>query len=251
MIFCSDIEVRNSTKKYVPFQTCTALWQQCGENDLKLPDGKGRLDPVLKLYTGCRVMLACNTNVRLGQANGTQATLEKVFLSPGQMPQEVLLDGSTPVKAVYANQVSYIVLRHCNERIQPPTFSIYATKHTFKANIPKPPWLQLRKNDKDVLQMKAVQFQMLCNNATTGHKLQGSGVDTLFVHNWSYSCRNWVYVMLSRVKTLAGLFVRMELSYDLSKYAVPNTLIKMLANFRAKAPTYWTDDEYDELFPHS
>ena len=34
--------------------------------------------------------------------------------------------------------------------------------------------------------MKATQLPIIVNNATTGHKLQGSGVDTLFVHNWSY-----------------------------------------------------------------
>jgi hypothetical protein len=64
------------------------------------------------------------------------------------------------------------------------------------------------------------QLQVLVNNATTGHKLQRSGIDSLFVHNWSY-VTNWPYVMLSRVKTRAGLFCRKKLSRDLSKYAVP------------------------------
>ena len=77
--------------------------------------------------------------------------------------------------------------------------------------------------------------------------MQGSGVDRLFVHNWSY-VTNWVYVMLSRVKTRAGLFSRQKLSRDLSKYKVPKALTKMMQHFKKKAPTYWTDDEYEEKF---
>jgi hypothetical protein len=95
--------------------------------------------------------------------------------------------------------------------------------------------------------MKAIQLSLLIKNATTGHKLQGSGVDSLFVHNWSY-VQNWVYVMLSRVKTRAGLFCRKPLSKDLRKYAVPEALQRMLQSFRSKAPTYWDDEEYEDLF---
>jgi hypothetical protein len=91
--------------------------------------------------------------------------------------------------------------------------------------------------------MKGTQLLLLINNATTGHKLQGSGVDSLFVHNWSY-VQNWVYIMLSRVKTRAGLFCRKPLSRDLNKYAVPEALRRMLHNFRSKALTYWDDEEY-------
>jgi hypothetical protein len=86
------------------------------------------------------------------------------------------------------------------------------------------------------------QLQGLVNNATTGHKLQRSGIDSLFVHNWSY-VTNWPYVMLSHVKTRAGLFCRKKLSRDLSKYAVPDTLQRMLHCFERRVPTYWTDEE--------
>ena len=57
--------------------------------------------------------------------------------------------------------------------------------------------------------MQATQVPILINNATTGHKLQGSSVDSLFVHNWSY-VTIWVYVMLSRVRTRAGPFCTVE-----------------------------------------
>ena len=95
--------------------------------------------------------------------------------------------------------------------------------------------------------MKAKQLPLLINNATTGHKLQGSGVDTLFVHSWS-NVTNWVYVMLSRVKTHKGLFCRQELGKDLRRFAVPEGLRKMLNKFERLRPTYWSQDEYEELF---
>ena len=95
--------------------------------------------------------------------------------------------------------------------------------------------------------MKATQLPIIINNATAGHKLQGSGVDTLFVHNWSY-VTNWPYIILSRVKTRSGLFCRKPLSNDLQQYTVPLSLTRMLQNFLTFSPSYWSEEEYDELF---
>jgi hypothetical protein len=60
--------------------------------------------------------------------------------------------------------------------------------------------------------------------------------------------QNWVYVMLSRGKTHVGLFCRKALSKDLTNYPVPETLQRMLQQFCSNALTFWSDDEYDELF---
>jgi hypothetical protein len=205
------------------------------------------MDPVLKLYRGCNVMLPTNSDVVNGKANGTQATFEKLVLKPGEQTQYVLLDGAIPVAAVLASQVSYIILRHSNDRIRPPTFTLNPKQQTFKAKILKPRLLRIKGDERELLQMKATQLPAVINNATTGHKLQGSGVDSLFVHNWSY-VQNWVYVMLSRVRTRSGLFCRKPLSTDLTKYAVPQSLQRMLQHFSSKTPTCWNDEEYDELF---
>ena len=95
--------------------------------------------------------------------------------------------------------------------------------------------------------MKATQFQIIVNNATTGHKLQGSGVQNLFVHNWYY-VTNWVYVILSRVKTISGLFLRKKLDNDLSKYLVPRNLTTMLSKLKDKTPLFRTKEEDDDIF---
>jgi hypothetical protein len=247
MIFSDDLQVQNSSDQYIPFINSTSFWEKCAEDDIKMPRGSGRMDPVLKLYLRCRLMLPCNTSVKDGLANGTQATLEKVVLKPGQQSRCILLGGQVPVLAVHASQVSHIVLRHSNERITPPTFTVRPKLHSFRANILKPRMLQVGGKERELLKMKATQLPVIINNATTGHKLQGTGVDCLFVHNWSY-VTNWVYVMLSRVKTRAGLFCRKPLSTDTNKYTVPKSLTNMLDQFRARAtPTYWDEDDYNEL----
>ena len=79
---------------------------------------------------------------------------------------------------------------------------------------------------------------MLVNNATTGHKLHGSGVNNIFIHNWSYM-QNWPYVMLSRVRTESALYMRSKLKRDLTCYAVPKALKKMMESFEEKAHSYW------------
>ena len=111
----------------------------------------------------------------------------------------------------------------------------------------KPVALQTDDKPRQAVKMRANQIPVIINNATTGHKLQGSGVDSIFVHNWNYST-NWPYVVLSRVKTLDGLYLRKPLDRRLSKYAVPPALLRMLARLRQKAPTYWDEDDYEEMF---
>ena len=56
------------------------------------------------------------------------------------------------------------------------------------------------------------QFGVFDNIATTGHKLQGVSMDKLVVNRWNYSCPNWVYVVLSRVRKLAGLVLNIPLN---------------------------------------
>ena len=192
-------------------------------------------------------MLPCNKNVKAGQANGTQAIVEKIVLKPNVTPQLIILHDNIEVSAVCASKVSHIVLHHCNDRVQPQVFFVEPKKYFFKAKIPKPRLLQIKGHEYEMLEMKGIQLPILINNATTGHKLQGSGVDSLFVHSWSY-VTNWPYVMLSRVKTREGLFCRKPLSKDLRKYAVPDSLLKMLDKFQKRSPSYWSKEQYNELF---
>jgi hypothetical protein len=247
IIFSDNIQVKNGSQTYITFRKRRLFWEHCGEDDISMPRGYGRMDPVLKLYTGCRVMLPTNTNVACGQANGTQASVQRVVLKQHNEAQYVYIDNNVPVMAVLASQVHYVELKHCNTRVSPQIFTIRPKSHTFKAKLPKPKILRKNVNDTiEVIQMKAIQIPILINNATTGHKLQGSGVDSLFVHNWSY-VTNWPYTMLSRIQELQGLFARKLLSEDISKYQVPESLKKMVHKFIAFSPTLFNQMDYNRI----
>jgi hypothetical protein len=147
--------------------------------------------------------------------------------------ESVIQSSDTTVRAVTASQVDYMVLKHANERIKPQIF-ICNRRSTPLSRI-----CLLRIPDtnkrvtKSAVVMKGIQLPVVSNNATTGHKLQGSSVDTIFVHHWVYE-KNWAYVVLSRVRTHKGLHLRHPLSMDLRKYAVPPKLAEMLRSFERR-----------------
>ena len=247
MIFSDNIKIRDGSKKYVPFNNKTKFWTSCSENDIKLSRGKGRLDPVLKIYIGCRVMLTINIDVKNGQANGTQAFIDHVKLKENVTLTKTYIGNNLYIPSVSSLHIDYITLIHENKKVQPNKFNIYPKEHSFECKLLLPPDMQQTGKDTELFHMKATQFQIIINNATTGHKLQGSGVENLFVHNWYY-VTNWVYVILSRVKTKSGLFLRKKLDEDLSKYLVPKNLTRMLAKLRHKTPIFPTEEEDDDLF---
>ena len=191
-------------------------------------------------------MLTHNTCVANGLANGTRATVKQVILKPGEQVHCISLESGISVDVVRASQVENIVLEHCNERIRPKIFKMAPKTYSISAKLPAPVSLRTKDNEKETLEMKILQAPVVSNNATTGHKLQGRGVDNLFVHSWSY-VKNWPYAMLSRVKTMAGFKCREKLSSDLSKYSLPQKYSSMLNKFKERTPTFFSDDQYDDL----
>ena len=62
------------------------------------------------------------------------------------------------------------------------------------------------------------------NDATTGHELQGIPKDQLIVTSWSFK-ENWIYVVLSRVRTLKGLYLLKPLPKNvLDTFQIPQDL---------------------------
>ncbi|EJK72010.1 hypothetical protein THAOC_06499, partial [Thalassiosira oceanica] len=62
--------------------------------------------------------------------------------------------------------------------------------------------------------IKITQLPMNLNDATTGHKLQGCSKDRLIVAKFTKRFKNWIYVVLSRVRTLKGLYLLDTLDED-------------------------------------
>jgi hypothetical protein len=70
------------------------------------------------------------------------------------------------------------------------------------------------------------QFPANINDATTGHKLQGMSKDVIIVASWPTKSmfRNWEYVVLSRVRTLSGLYLIKPI--DINKSFQPSDELK-------------------------
>ena len=71
-------------------------------------------------------------------------------------------------------------------------------------------------NNMMIEKMKITYIPINSSISTTGHKLQGKTLDHLVVNSWAYGCPHWVYVVLSRVKTLNGLILNEKLDEDRS-----------------------------------
>ena len=78
---------------------------------------------------------------------------------------------------------------------------------------------------KHTLNVKIIQFGVNANKATTGHKLQGVSLNQMVVRSWAYGVPNWIYVVLSRVRTLQGLFICEKLKY-IESFAVDPKLLQ-------------------------
>ena len=68
---------------------------------------------------------------------------------------------------------------------------------------------------------KMKQIPANSNDATTGHKLQGMSKDAIIVSSWptgglAAMFKNWEYVVLSRVRTLSGLYLVKPIDMDKS-----------------------------------
>lgn len=228
VILMDNLEMKDGAKRHVPVASNKVkkyFWENCGEDMCKLPkEGRGRVDPMLKLYKKAPMMLTQNNDVLNGQANGSRVYLKKVNAKIGEEPFVLRLDCGTRVRALFASQVQSLLMEHENEDIRPSYFQVEATKWEFQAKL-------TIGTEKVNVSMKGVQFPIISNSVTTGHKLQGCTVDDILVNDWKYQ-KNWPYVVLSRVRTMAGLYLQTKLSEDLTKYSMSDDMLAMLQLFR-------------------
>ena len=198
IVLADKLAAKTLHGNYEPFHNQKIFWENCGEDDIKFPrECSGRMDPLLKLYKGCQLILVFNNNVRHGEANRTTVTLISVCLKPNIVPIQIIIS-KLPVKAVYALQVISIVLKHNNPKIIPNMFQLEPIEFCITTRILKPKLLQMKEDDHEMVKMKATQLPVISNQATTGHKLQGASINQLFVNNWNYTT-NWPYVVLSQL----------------------------------------------------
>jgi hypothetical protein len=84
---------------------------------------------------------------------------------------------------------------------------------------------------------------VIVNHITTGHKLQGKTVKSLVIAEWS-KVKNWAYVVLSRVKTLSGLFLMSPIQEDIG-FGPAEDCLDMMRSLRQRILV--TPDQVTEL----
>ena len=151
------------------------------------------------------------------------------------------------VPGILASDIEHLVLRFekpPNE--EEPLIIVKPDEFTFTAQLPLPDAMQVTPDQRELVRMKAIQLPILVNNATTGHKLQGATIDSIFIHCWSKT-KNWPYVVLSRVTTLKGLFLRQPHPSDMSTYEQPHGLRNLLFKMDKIRPNYMSSKQYQEI----
>ena len=198
------------------------------------------------------MMVVINGDVEHGVANGSRCHIIHVHLKPGETYTKIKF-GFVEIPAVRANQIAWATMKHENENMIPRVFNIKPKKNTFFARVPYPDSMQPGTGKNKVtlkVMMRGTQMPIICNNATTGHKLQGTSIESLFIHA-STTVRNWMYVVLSRVKTLKGLYLRKPLDKkDLAKFNdIPELLKELITLLRQnKLKTAFSDEDYEAIF---
>ena len=257
MVFMDTLAMADSHKVWHEMKSNRerkVFWEKCGEDDCKVggENAKGRVDPVLKLYPNCPLMYTQNSNVLSGQANGSRVRFERLYMKELEHPFSLKLACGTVINAVFASQVHSIQVRHENPRIIPQVFEVQARQSTFSARFE----FRTEMGAETVWQsMRGTQFPLVSNSATTGHKLQGATLAALLVSSWNYR-GNWAYVVLSRVRTMKGLYLTEPLdTTDLSKYEKNENMAAMMQKFTDTKLLQCIDDavyaemeEFDESF---
>ena len=131
-----------------------------------------------------------------------------------------------------------MTLRHEVSDIIPQDFEVVLTPFSFKARVHL-------NHEMFTVFMKGKQFPIISNSATTGHKLQGCTLAELAVFEQFYK-QNWMYVVLSRVRTMKGLYLAEPLAHDLDKYAMSANMKRMIADFETRiGMELYTESQYE------
>jgi len=216
---------RKQHNKKVPQAVHDTIITQLGDDDIKSSGfaTKGaKIEPTLRIYPGSHHMCITNEHLDQGRGNGTLCKSLRVQLKENGKERRWKNWDGRKVWTVSIDSVEWVEFQHhpAPSGTGPRTFRL--TPQEFDANIKFP------LNGDTILTLgnaKITQIPVNSNIATTGHKLQGMSKDIIVVNSWNYRCPNWVYVVLSRVRTLAGLYLIAPLDLQRS-FNVPDCLIR-------------------------
>jgi hypothetical protein len=218
-------EKKRTQQRKVPAAFHDAVITQLGDDDIKATEfgaSGTKVEPALRTYPGCHFMCVTNKDLDQGRGNGTLCKLLRVKLRRnGEERRWKNWDGKK-VWSVSVADVEWVEFEHYPTLPGAKRRTFKLEPREFSATIKLPLTEDISTT---VGNAKIKQVPVNSNVATTGHKLQGMSKDIIIVNSWNYRCANWVYVVLSRVRTLAGLYLMQPLDLERS-FNVPENLIR-------------------------
>ena len=213
------------------------IYDTCGDADVENSEGK-RAAPVLKFYHNVPLMMNSNDRIEENLANGTPCVGLYIKLKRGVQLEKENWEGFM-VNTVHAHEVKYMICRKEKETDPDEYFKCEPKSSAIKI-------LSKYLGNLPIRGINMTQFGVIDNIATTGHKLQGVSLDNLVVNSWNYTSPNWVYVVLSRVRKLAGLVLNIPLN-GTKDYKPPPELTRWEQDLRDRLekPVFETRGQLD------
>lgn len=181
------------------------IWAVCGDDNFCHGESV-KIDPCLKLFKGCTVMINDNTQKKNGIVKGVLGNFIAVKWKTDCIPHVEDYHGFK-VNCCHVHDLDSIIVR-----LQLDGKHVLIKPENFSCSI-KLPHMTKKEQMKGY---KLLQFPVNLSLAITGHKLQGMTLDILILSEINLTT-NWLYVLLSRVKSLEGLFLMRPLSRNMFK----------------------------------
>lgn len=212
------------------------VFNECGDADVKA-SGTEKVDPCLKLYAGCPIMVSISDfKSTHGVVKGSTGKFSSVVFREGCGPKTEIWSGYKVLTA-NATDIDYIICEKYKkkrlddeEKEMPPEYFTLPFK-MFRVRMSLPLGTT-RKQYPENSTLKLSQFPINIDVGTTCHKLQGATKSYLVVTEVDYATENWIYVALSRVKSLSGLFLLKPINFQ--KIRVSQKLSMEMKNLENK-----------------
>jgi hypothetical protein len=204
------------------------LYEECPEGVCRDSERK-YYDPFLCLFYDCQLMCNRNKAVDLGIANGTTALFKKVHLMSNAELVPIQVHGywvySVDMKDVDCLEMEFYDMEKKGRlKLCPLTRTV---------RVPYPA-LVLGKRTVMTTGVKLYCMPILLNYATTGHKVQGKSMDEVIIVEWStQNAKRWAYVVISRARTLNGVFFLEPIPEDID-FCPDEKYTQMMERLRQK-----------------
>ena len=247
------------------------MWRQriidsCGDAKVTRQETK-HVDPALCLYVGAPLICVMDNDCldeAVPRGNGTTCRLVSVKIKPNATTHRIKKYHEREVWTVNAKDVEFIEcelndnrdnLNQLEQNLellqnqQGPSDQIHKLLQQIQSEKRKRTFrIEAKTGEAEIkcrpnrftkveseFKAQVTQFPINLAKAVTGHKLQGRTMDTVVVTSWPKiaTMKNWEYTVLSRVKTINGLYLFEELDLEKS-YAATEQLKLFLKRMREK-----------------